>query len=289
MKVMIAGAQGQLGRCLQDRLAGTDHEVVAVGRAELDITNADAVSRFVSDTKPDVIINAAAYTAVDKAESERELAFAVNEGAVANLAKAANQVGALLVHVSTDYVFDGTSSRPYQEADAVNPMGVYGESKLAGEKAARQAQRHLIVRTAWVFSEYGNNFLKTMIRLGRERDSLSVVNDQIGTPTYAGDLAAALVQLAELEPANGVYHFKGGAACSWFDFAQAIFDVCSEVSEGFASPKVRPISTAEFPTPAKRPAYSVLDDSKLAAAGIGSGSWLAALTDVCRKVLFVEK
>lgn len=286
MKVMIAGAHGQLGRCLQDRLAGTDHEVVAVGRAELDITNTDAVSRFVSDTKPDVIINAAAYTAVDKAESERELAFAVNEGAVANLARAADQVGALLVHVSTDYVFDGTSSRPYQEADAVNPMGVYGESKLAGEQAARQAQRHLIVRTAWVFSEYGNNFLKTMIRLGRERDSLSVVNDQIGTPTYAGDLAAALVELAELQPANGVYHFKGGAACSWFEFAEAIFGVCSELSESFVSPEVSPIPASEFPTPAQRPAYSVLDGSKLVErAGICGGSWRRALTDVCRKVL----
>lgn len=285
MKVMITGAHGQLGRCLQDRLAGSDHEVVAVGRAELDITNAGSVSSFVSDAKPDVIINAAAYTAVDKAESERDLAFSVNRDAVANLAKAANQVGALLVHVSTDYVFDGTSSRPYQETDAVNPMGVYGESKLAGEKAAQQAQRHVTVRAAWVFSEYGNNFLKTMIRLGRERDSLSVVDDQIGTPTYAGDLAGVLIGLAELQPEHGIYHFNGGAACSWFEFAEAIFSVCSELSESFLSPKVSPISTSEFPTPARRPAYSVLGAGKLAATGIEAGDWRAALVGLCRKVL----
>lgn len=285
MKVMITGAHGQLGRCLQDRLAGSGHEVVAAGRAELDITSEGAVSSFVSAARPDVIINAAAYTAVDKAEAERDLAFSVNEDAVANLAKAANQIGALLVHVSTDYVFDGTSSAPYRDTDSVNPMGVYGESKLAGEKAAQQSQRHIIVRTAWVFSEYGNNFLKTMVRLGREKDSLSVVNDQIGTPTYAGDLAGALIGLAELQPEHGVYHFNGGAECSWYEFAEAIFGVCSELSEDFFSPEVRPIPSSEFPTPAQRPAYSVLNAGKLAAVGVDSGDWRAALVGVCRKVL----
>lgn len=286
MRVMVTGANGQLGKCLQDVLAGSDHELIAVGRSELDITNASLVKRFVDAQRPDVIINAAAYTAVDRAEEEVELAFKVNDQAVGNLAEASNAAGAVLIHVSTDYVFDGSSRVPYKETDSVNPMGAYGESKLAGERAAGQAQRHIIVRTAWVFSEYGSNFLKTMVKLGLHRQSLSIVDDQIGTPTYAGDLASALVCLALNQPANGVYHFCGGDSCSWYDFAGAIFDTCGEISSKYTVPSISPIPSAEYPTPARRPEYSVLDGSVLASkAGIRGGDWRFCLRDVCTKVL----
>ena len=286
MKVVITGADGQLGRCLQDRLSNTPHQVFPMSRRDLDITDPKAVLDRMVAIDPDVIINAAAYTAVDKAESDRETAWAVNAKAVENLASAANNVSALFVHVSTDYVFDGSSSRPYKEADPVNPTGVYGASKLAGETAAQQAERYIIVRTAWVFSEYGHNFLKTMVRLAGEKDSLSIVNDQTGTPTYAGDLAAALVQLSETPPANGVYHFSGGEACTWFDFACAIFATCEEVSRCFTTPQLAPISSSEFPTPAHRPAYSVLDGRRLwQEASVSAGDWRIALLPVCKKVL----
>lgn len=286
MKVMITGAQGQLGKCLQDVLSGTEHEFIALGRAELDITDAEAVKLFVERQKPEIIINAAAYTAVDKAEAEPDLAFKVNAEAVANLAAAADDNGALLIHVSTDYVFNGDATVPYKESDLVGPKCVYGQSKLAGEKAASRSRRHIIVRTAWVFSEYGNNFLKTMVRLGHERDNLSIVNDQVGTPTYAGDLAIALIRLAERQPDNGIFHFSGGVVCSWYKFAQRIFEVCSHVSEEFSVPSLHPISTLEFPTSASRPAYSVLDGSKLMRlAGTTPGDWCASLERVCRKVL----
>lgn len=286
MKVAITGAEGQLGRCLQDRLAGSEYDVVSMSRKDLDITDSQAVLEHIVAVQPDVIINAAAYTAVDKAETDRETAWAVNAGAVENLASAANTVDARLVHVSTDYVFDGASSRPYRESDPVNPTGVYGASKLAGEKAAEKAGRHAIVRTAWVFSEYGNNFLKTMVGLAGERDSLSIVNDQTGAPTYAGDLANALIRLCEVAPENGVYHFSGGDACTWFDFASAIFATCGQLSSEFAVPRMNPVPSSEFPTAASRPAFSVLDGGKLwQKAAVSSGDWRRALDPVCRKVL----
>ncbi|MDC0664166.1 dTDP-4-dehydrorhamnose reductase [Marinobacter sp. SS21] len=286
MKVVITGAEGQLGRCLKDQLFCTSHSVFSLSRNDLDITDSETVMKRIVKLQPDVIINAAAYTAVDKAEADADTAWAVNALAVENLASAANKVEALLVHVSTDYVFDGLSNRPYRETDPVNPSGVYGASKLAGERAAQLAVQHAIVRTAWVFSEYGHNFLKTMMRLAGERESLSIVNDQTGTPTYAGDLAVALIQLSETFPGNGVYHFSGGEACTWFDFACAIFETCTELSDEFAAPQLTPIPSTEFPTPASRPAYSVLDGQRLMSkASVSSGNWRNALLPVCRKVL----
>lgn len=286
MRVLITGAGGQLGKCLQDSFKESGHEVIAAGRSELDITSSNSVEAFVLAHEPDVIINAAAYTSVDKAEAAPDLAFKVNAEAVANLAAAVNKVGAFLIHVSTDYVFDGSSTRPYREIDSVNPMGVYGKSKLAGEKEAAKAKRYVIVRTAWVFSEYGSNFLKTMVRLGRERDSLAIVNDQIGTPTYAGDLASALRAVAESPPVNGTYHFSGGQRCSWYEFAQKIFETCIDLKPDFQIPMIDPIPTSDFPTPAKRPAFSVLDGGLLEARmGIREGSWCDALRAVCSKVL----
>jgi len=278
MRILVTGADGQLGRCLQDQLGQTDHAWIACNRDSMDITDAQAVNTKIGDFKPEVIINAAAYTAVDKAESDEKTAWAINADAVGYLATAANMIGARILHVSTDYVFDGSATSPYKESDPVCPLGVYGASKLAGEQAAATANHFCVVRTAWVFSEYGNNFLKTMLRLAASRPELSVVADQIGTPTYAGDLAAALIGMAEEEIPSGVYHFSGGRSCSWHQFADAIFGVAANELSTFTRPEVLPISTSEYPTPAKRPAYSVLDDSLLRSVlPNAAGDWVQAL------------
>ncbi|MGY8810611.1 MAG: dTDP-4-dehydrorhamnose reductase [Pseudomonadales bacterium] len=282
MKILITGADGQLGRCLQDCLGSSTHHWLALNRSGLDITNSVAVAAAVSQFKPDVIVNAAAYTAVDKAESNHDRAWAINAQAVEHLAAAANATDALLIHVSTDYVFDGSATTPYSETANLSPLGVYGSSKLDGETAAAKAQRHCIVRTAWVFSEYGNNFLKTMLRVGADRDELKIVADQVGTPTYAGDLASALLSMAEKGVPTGTYHFSGGEACSWWDFANAIFECARETGTLEKSPELTPITTQEYPTPAQRPQYSVLDNSKLnKALGAHTADWRSAV----RKVL----
>ncbi len=283
MKILITGANGQLGQCLQDVLRPTSHSIVALGSAELDITSEAAVQERLAAEQPDVVINAAAYSAVDRAEEEETLAFAVNADATDHLASAASNVDALFIHVSTDYVFDGTATEPYSEEATTHPLSVYGKSKLAGEQAASRADKHYIVRTAWVFSEYGNNFLKTMLYLGAERDRLSIVNDQIGTPTCAKELAAALVLLAEQRDApSGIYHFSGGETCSWFDFADAIFAAAKEQGTLATVPALTPIPSSEYPTLAPRPAYSVLSSNKLAQyIGVhGRGDWRKALTPV---------
>ncbi len=278
MNILVTGADGQLGRCLQDCLTTTGYQWTALGRQDLDITDGAAVSALVSKLKPDVIINAAAYTAVDKAESEQDKAWQINAEAVRNLATAANSLDALLIHVSTDYVFDGSAKTPYLETDPVNPLGVYGASKLDGELAARESNRHIIVRTAWVFSEYGNNFLKTMLRVGAERDELKIVADQVGTPTYAGDLAATLLRMAEESVASGIYHFSGGEACSWHAFADAIFKQQASLDTAYSVPRLVPIGTSDYPTPAKRPAYSVLNDTKLKQVLVNhSADWYSAI------------
>lgn len=263
MKFLVTGANGQLGRCLVDRLSDFGHAFVAMSKSDLDITDEKAVAELVVECRPDVIVNTAAYTSVDRAESEPELARRINGEAVSHLARAANKVGALLIQVSTDYVFDGTSPKPYVESDAVNPLGVYGKTKLLGEEYAARADRFLIVRTAWVFSEYGNNFVKTMLKLGRERKELSIVSDQYGSPTYAGDLAANLLRMSEAQLPSGIYHFSGGKSCSWFEFATAIFNVVKASVVDYPVPGILPITSEQYPTPAKRPAFSVLSDKKL--------------------------
>ena len=278
MRLLITGADGQLGRCLQDHLRGTGHVVRACSRAELDITDPDSVKACLLSYRPDAVINAAAYTAVDRAEDDEASAAAVNAAAVGYLASGVNAIDATLVQVSTDYVFDGTGREPYREEQPVKPLGVYGRTKLAGERAAQSAHKHFIVRTAWVFSEYGHNFLKTIVRLGAERESLRVVSDQVGTPTYAGDLAAALVAILENPVPFGTYHFSGGPACSWYDFAGYIFTQASRVLPGYRSPRLEPIATADYPTPAQRPQYSVLSDDKLRAClKHPGGDWQAGV------------
>lgn len=277
MKVLLTGANGQLGRCFQDRLPA-DWQILATDFAELDITDLAQVTATVSAFKPDAIVNAAAYTAVDKAESEVELAERINAAGPANLANVAAQHGIRLVHVSTDYVFDGNANTPYTEESPTNPLSVYGVTKLAGERAVNAvAPDAIIVRTAWVFSEYGNNFVKTMLRLGKDRDALSIVDDQRGCPTYAGDIANAIILLLKQQAAGGIYHYAGDKEVSWFEFAQAIFTVAVQKAVLSKAPTLTPITTAQYPTPAHRPAYSTLAGEKIKGLGIALSDWQGAL------------
>ena len=262
MNILITGANGQLGRSLR-RLGGVSpHNYFFTDVAELDITDAVAVLRTVEERRIDVIVNCAAYTDVERAEEDEPTAELLNHKAAGNLAAAAKATGATLFHVSTDYVFDGTAHTPYTEDGTPSPLGAYGRTKLAGERAVMASGcRYLIFRTAWLYSEYGNNFLKTMLRLTSERDTLQVVFDQIGTPTYAGDLALALFSIIESERYagnEGVYHFTDEGVCSWYDFATEIAAVA-----GHDSCRIIPCHTSEFPTKAARPAYSVLDKTKI--------------------------
>ncbi len=287
IKLLVTGFKGQVGHCLMQQAQALGWLVLGVDRDELDITMKADVQKLVAEFAPDVIINAAAHTAVDKAEVEIDASYAINRDGSAYLAEAAQQVGAVLLHISTDYVFAGNKEGLYVETDPVDPQGVYGASKLAGELAvAEHCTRHLILRTAWVFGEHGNNFVKTMLRLGSQRDSLGVVADQFGGPTYAGDIAAALLTMAKqaLQPgfgAWGIYHFAGEPHVSWHGFAAAIFD--AGVAQGVLvrSPLVNSIATTDYPTPAKRPANSRLDCSRIYSVfGIMPSDWQAALSDL---------
>jgi dTDP-4-dehydrorhamnose reductase len=267
MKILILGSQGQLGRCLYDQFSQTDYDLIYHSRADTDITNFTETSENLIALNPDIVVNSTAYTAVDLAETHERLAYQVNHFAVDNLANQCEKIGSFLIHVSTDYVFDGTASKPYQEQDKTNPQSVYGASKLAGEIAIQRTDcRFLIIRTSWVFSEYGNNFFKTMLRLGAEREILSIVGDQIGCPTYAQDIASLIVDLIPRIEAgsveSGIYHFSGDTACSWYQFAKEIFAQADQL--GHRTPKqVQPIATKDYPTPAKRPGYSVFDCTKI--------------------------
>jgi dTDP-4-dehydrorhamnose reductase len=259
MRILITGAGGMLGLDLQTAARTAAHETVALTRAELDVADAEAVRAAVRSARPDVIIGCAAWTNVDGAETEPEAAHAVNDAGAGHVAAAAAACGAWTIHVSTDYVFDGTKRTPYVESDPVGPLSEYGRSKLAGERAvARHApDAHTIVRTAWLFGAHGPCFPKTMLRLAAERDELTVVGDQIGSPTFTGHLAAALVGLAEArERTVGVVHLAASGECSWCDFARAVIE--TSATGDAAGTRVRSITTADYPTPAPRPTYSVL-------------------------------
>ena len=260
--ILITGANGQLGNCLRDLAVEYQDKYIFhyTDVAELDITDAAAVEKYIVDNQIDIVLNAAAYTAVDKAEDDEENAYRINCTAVGNLAEAAKRHGLFLVHISTDYVFAGDSETPYVETDTPAPMSVYGSTKLAGERAiVASGCRAVIIRTSWLYSEYGNNFVKTMLRLGAERESLRVVCDQIGGPTYAGDLAKAVMMLLEHQPETGVaiYHFADEGVCSWFDFAKAIMEL------GGLSCRVEAIPSSDYPAKARRPAYSVFNLGKI--------------------------
>ncbi len=259
-RVLITGANGQLGFELQ-RTAPDIFAVHAVDAATLDITDAAAVTTMLARLRPDVLINAAAYTAVDRAETEPERAFAVNSEGARYLAEAAKATGCRMLHVSTDFVFDGQNSRPYHPADKPAPLGVYGASKLEGERQVQQVlgTQALILRTAWVYSAHGHNFVKTMLRLMAERDHLAVVADQVGTPTWARNIAAVLWQAAATEDFNGIRHYTDAGVASWYDFAVAIQEEALAIGLLQRAIPLRPIRTEDYPTPARRPAYSVLD------------------------------
>ncbi|MDG0800649.1 dTDP-4-dehydrorhamnose reductase [Pectobacterium polaris] len=284
MKVLLTGSNGQLGRCFQDRLPA-GWQVWATDTAELDITDYAKVLAAVKECQPDAIVNAAAYTAVDKAESEPELAALVNKTGPENLARAAKEVGARLVHVSTDYVFDGTATVPYVETDKTNPLGVYGQTKLDGEIAVSTVLPDaIIIRTAWVFSEYGNNFVKTMLRLAKDRDELSIVSDQRGCPTYAGDIAQAIIDLLEKEAEAGIYHYCGDNEVAWSDFADEIFNIAVEKEIINKKPNVIRITTEKYPTPAKRPLYSSLNGEKIRMLNIELSNWQQTLSIIIGKL-----
>ena len=284
MKILIAGKNGQVGSCLVDLLeAQTELTFLALDREELDITDPIQVDKIVSEFQPNIIINAAAYTAVDKAEQESELAYAINRDGPRNLASAADEINATIIHISTDYVFAGNSLGSYTELDKTDPQGEYGRSKLAGEHAVAEAcSRHVILRTAWVFSEHGNNFVKTMLRLAKTRDTLGVVADQFGGPTYAGDIAKAIVtiskQIVNGNKAYGIYHYSGFPHVSWHEFAENVFNIALNQYVLKQSIQVNPIMTQDYPTPAKRPANSRLNCHKIDSFfGVKQSDWKTAI------------
>ncbi|HHC6523975.1 dTDP-4-dehydrorhamnose reductase [Vibrio parahaemolyticus] len=287
MRVLVTGCNGQVGHCLTQILSNTENvSLLAVDREDLDITAQKAVSDMVKAFKPTIIINAAAHTAVDRAEDEVELSFAINCDGPKFLAAAAQEVGAAILHISTDYVFEGNKIGEYVESDVTNPQGVYGASKLAGEVAVAEAcDKHVILRTAWVFGEHGNNFVKTMLRLAATRNELSIVGDQFGGPTYAGDIAKALVEIAKKISNDesveyGVYHYSGLPHVSWYEFADAIFNAA--VKERVVhKPKLSNITTEQYPTPAKRPSNSKLSTRKINDAfTIEASDWQKALKTI---------
>nr|WP_321440178.1 dTDP-4-dehydrorhamnose reductase [uncultured Hyphomonas sp.] len=284
--ILVAGGAGQVARAMADLPVPAGIRIVTRGRPQLDLLEPGTIESAFEDLKPDLVVNAAAYTAVDQAESEEAAAFALNATAAGELAAAAARSGVPMIHISTDYVFDGTSAEPYVESDPVAPLGVYGRSKLAGEEAVAAANPdHVILRTAWVYSPVGKNFIKTMLRVGAARDELGVVHDQRGNPTSAADIAAGILEIAmqilsgKTPVKPGVYHMTAQGEASWADFAEHIFQ-CSAKAGGPVA-KVKRITSAEYPTPVARPANSRLDCSKIAEAyGVVLPHWQGS-TQAC--------
>lgn len=292
MRIVVTGKEGQVVRSLMERGSRAGHEIVPLGRPELDLAGeADSIVRSVESAEPEILVSAAAFTGVDKAESERELAFAVNERGAGALAQAARLLGIPLVHLSTDYVFEGAKASPYGEEDAVAPTGVYGASKLAGERAVLgEHANSAILRTAWVYSPFGRNFIKTMLRLAGEREEIGVVGDQLGNPTSALDIADGVLAVAdnllsdEDPKLRGVFHMTADGEASWAEFAAAIF--AESAVNGGPSARVKAIPTAEYPTPARRPANSRLDCGKLEGVhGVSLPHWRSSLGPVVGRIL----
>lgn len=281
-KILITGKNGQLGSELQDlSLQFLQNEMMFVDREEMDLSNVEQIIEVLDRLKPEIIVNSGAYTAVDKAETEQELCNAVNHLAVKTIGEWASKNKAKVIHISTDYVFDGTSETPLKEEDSTNPINVYGLTKLKGEEALKTSgAEYVIIRTAWVYSTYGANFVKTMMRLMNERDEIGVVSDQIGTPTYANDLAQVILNIIEASNfVSGVYHYSNEGKISWYDFAIAIKEL-----KGFKC-KVNAISSNAFPTPAKRPNFSLLDKTKIKETyKIEIPNWLTSLEEMITKL-----
>ncbi len=280
--ILITGANGQLGRELQATLAATEHTVIAARHCDLDICNSIAVKEYFSKCHIDFVVNCAAYTAVDKAEDEQAASMALNTEAVATLASVSHSHGAKMIHVSTDYVFDGNGCRPYCETDVPCPQSVYGSTKLQGEQLMlAEAPDGIVIRTSWLYSPHGHNFVKTMLKLGQEREELNVVCDQIGTPTYAADLARAIASIINSGKwIPGIYHYSNEGAISWYDFTKSIHRIA-----GITTCAVHPCMSHAYPTRAKRPHYSVLDKSKIKNTyGIEIPYWEDGLTDCINRI-----
>ena len=296
MRILVTGKNGQLGRSIH-KLVNTDskidnnqnsNEFIFVGREDLDLSSGNSISHYFSkNNKFDIIINCAAYTQVDKAEQEVELANQINHLAVKQLASIANEQQARLIHISTDYVFDGESDKPYIETDITNPINIYGKTKLSGEQALQAVMpiNAIIIRPSWVYSEYGNNFVSTMLRLGKERDELNVVSDQIGSPTYATDLAGVILEIInnkefrEEDQKTQIYHYSNEGEISWYEFAQEIFKIAK------IDCKVSPITTQQYPTPAKRPRNTLMSKNKIAKTfSMNISDWKESL-NTCMTIL----
>lgn len=288
MRILVTGRSGQLANSLAERAAHRpDLELIALGRPEFDLEITEQIAEQIGAVRPDLVINAAAYTAVDKAEAEPDRVFAINRDGAAAAARAAASLGVPFVHISTDYVFDGCKAQPYKEIDDTGPLNVYGRSKLEGERAVLAAHPEaLILRTSWVFSPFGSNFLKTMLRIGAERSTLRVVSDQIGNPTSALDLASVIL---EISPAlrrekGGLYHLTGGGSTSWHGFAEFVFRESAQ--RGGPAPEVEAISTSEYKTAAARPVNSRLDDAAFASRfGVRLRPWTTAVAEVVARCL----
>lgn len=279
-KILVIGADGQLGKALLSVYEKSDDQILFTNRKELDICDPKSIQSTLSNFQPDYIINCAAYTAVDKAEEEQSKAFQINKDGVINLINESEELQSEIIHISTDYVFNGDSTIPYKETDPIDPQSVYGESKAEGEIALRELapNRSIIIRTSWLYSEFGHNFLKTMLRLGKERDSLNVVDDQIGVPTYSKDLAIVIFELIrsniQLDSENNILHFTNSGLSNWCAFAKEIMKIAKLPCE------INPIPTSSFPTPAKRPTYSVLDTDKIKSLlGINIRPWEEAMKE----------
>jgi dTDP-4-dehydrorhamnose reductase len=292
VRVAVTGREGQVARSLAERAAGSDVEILAIGRPDLDLAGPEeAIINALEAAEPDLIVSAAAYTQVDKAESEPELAFAVNEAGPRAIARAARDLGVPLVHLSTDYVFDGAKAAPYVEEDPTSPTGVYGASKLAGERAVLAEQPNsAVLRTAWVYSPFGANFVKTMLRLARDREEVGVVADQRGNPTSALDIADGVLRVAanlcasEDPECRGLFHMTALGEASWAEFAEAIF--AASAAAGGPVARVRHIATADYPTPARRPANSRLDSSKLSRVhGVRLPDWHPSVKETVSRLL----
>ena len=300
MRILITGKNGQLGRSIY-KIVNTgngknnyqqDNEFIFVGREELDLSSESSIGHYFDrSNKFDVIINCAAYTAVDKVEEEQELVNQVNHLAVKQLAGIAKEQKAKLIHISTDYVFDGESDKAYLETDETSPINVYGKTKLAGERALQEIMptNAIIIRTSWLYSEFGNNFVKTVLRLGKERDEINVVSDQIGSPTYATDLANAILEIIknkefkEISQATQIYHYSNEGEISWYDFAKEIFKIAK------VDCKVNPITTQQYPTPAKRPKNTLMSKDKIAETfSVGISDWKEFL-NTCMTILKEQK
>lgn len=276
--ILVTGANGQLGNCLREIAPTTTHRFIFTDVTELDITSRDAVRAMFDRERPDWVVNCAAYTAVDKAESQPDLALLLNATAVEILATEAQKIGAAIVHVSTDYVFKGDDPEPRKETDPTEPQSVYGATKLDGEKAAALNPRHIILRTSWLYSIYGNNFVKTMRRLGTEKDEISVVADQWGSPTSAHDLARAIVTTID-KPEYGIYHFSNEGITNWAIFAEEIMTLSG------LNCKVNHITTAQYPTAAKRPEFSIMAKAKFSSTfNVVIPEWEISLEDVVQKL-----